>query len=240
MIQVNVQSVIETFKMGINKFNKKGAKIMFCPNCGNEVATNEQFCGKCGTSCSRNEAKELMSKKSKKKFMILAVFVVVAIVLVGIIVGAIFANNKRDIEDVAKAIVDAEFGCTSISVMEKYAEILPENYLDYLVEEGEGWLWDDKEEWIEVQFEEHSDDTEEYQSQYGEDYEYSFKIAEEKEYDEDELDDYADECSEYDINPEAAKDITIKVRVTGNGDGMDYWLDVTMIQLDGSWYLLGI
>ncbi len=209
---------------------------MFCKNCGTLINENEHFCGKCGqqTSCGNK------GFKVDKKVIAIALILIAAIVIGAIVVSFGKNSNKRDIEDVAKAIVDAEFGCTDISVIEEYAEVLPENYLDYLVEEGEGWLWDDKEEWIEVQFDEYSEDSEEYQDKYGDDYTYSFKITKEKDYNTDELLDYSEECSEFDIKPQAAKDVTIKVRVGGNGYGKDYRLEVTMIKLDGSWYLMKV
>lgn len=217
----------------------------YCNNCGNQVG-DEKFCTKCGTSTDTSNSNyqpasavqnEFSSNKKKSKGKLLIIPVVL---ILGIIIFFI-SNIGRSCDDVASAIVDAEFGCISRDVVKRYADVLPEKYFDYIVEEGKDWIWDDADGWIDYQYEEnYSDNVEKYRSKFGDDYKYSYKIIDEVEFDDEKLESYAKECSQYDITPKAAKDVTIKVRVTGNDTGSDYTIDVTMIKIGTSWYLLDI
>lgn len=217
----------------------------FCNNCGNQVG-DEKFCTKCGASIDASNSdyqsasavqNDFSSNKKKGKGKLLIIPVVL---ILGIIIFFI-SNIGRSCDDVASAIVDAEFGCTSRDVVKKYANILPENYFNYIVEEGKDWIWDDADGWIDYQYKEnYSDNVEKYRSKFGDDYKYSYKIIDEVEFDDEKLESYTKECSQYDITPKVAKDVTIKVRVTGNDTGSDYTIDVTMIKIGASWYLLDI
>ncbi len=217
----------------------------YCNNCGNQVG-DEKFCTKCGASIdvSSSEHQPVSAvqndfpsskKNGKGKLLIIPLLLILGIV------AFIVSNLGRSCDDVASAIVNAEFGCTSRDVVKKYADVLPENYFNYIVEEGKDWIWDDADGWIDYQYEEnYSDNVEKYRSKFGDDYKYSYKIIDEVEFDDEELESYTKECSQYDITPKAAKDVTIKVRVTGNDTGSDYTIDITMIKIGASWYLLDI
>lgn len=103
----------------------------------------------------------------------------------------------------------------------------------YIVEKGKDWILGDADDWIDYQYEEiYSDNVKKYRNKFGDDYKYSFKIIGEFEYDDEKLESYSDECSHYDITPNAAKYVTIKVRV--------YTIDVAMIKIGTYWYLLDI
>lgn len=209
----------------------------FCTNCGNEL-NGAKFCTKCGTENTITAEPLIKGNKKKhsiKKFVFIPIVIIIAVIVYFII------NSGRTCDEVASAVVNAEFACTSRDVVEKYADVLPESYFNYIVDEGKDWLWDDADGWIDYQYEEnYSDNADKYISKFGEDYKYSYRIVNEVEYDKDALADYADECKEYDIVPKAAKDVTIKVRVTGNDTGNDYSIEVTMIKIGNSWYLLDI
>lgn len=218
----------------------------FCTNCGNELK-GEKFCTKCGAK-NENVVNQPIAefsnigstKGNKRSFNIKNLIIIPVLLVIAIAIYFVFGSG-RTCEDVASAVVDAEFGCTSREVVAKYADVLPENYFNYIVDEGKDWLWDDADGWIDFQYEEnYSDNIDEYISKFGEDYKYSFKIVNEVDYDDEELADYADDCEDYDIVPDAAKDVTIKVRVTGNDTGNDYSIEVTMIKIGRSWYLLDI
>lgn len=211
----------------------------FCMKCGNEL-NGERFCTKCGAE-NRDMVNSTVSQNSKKHDFKLKKFIFIPIiVMVAIVVYFVF-NSGRTCDDVASAVVNAEFGCTSREVVAKYADVLPEQYFNYIVDEGKDWLWNDKEGWIDYQYEEnYSDNSDKYISRFGENYKYSYKIVDEVEYDKEALADYSDDCKEYNIVPKAAKDVTIEVRVTGNDTGNDYSLEVTMIKIGNSWYLLDI
>lgn len=218
----------------------------YCTNCGSELK-GEKFCTNCGAKneCAVNQPISEVDnigriKENKGSFNIKKLIIIPVLVVAAFAIYFIFGSGQT-CEDVASAVVDAEFGCTSRDVVAKYAKVLPENYFNYIVEEGKDWIWDDADGWIDYQYEEnYSDNIDKYISKFGEDYKYSFKIVNEIEYDEEELSNYADECEEYDIVPKAAKDVTIKVRVTGNDTGNDYSIEVTMIKVGNSWYLLDI
>lgn len=209
----------------------------YCGNCGAPHDENARVCGMCGTAFD-NVIKVKNNKRINKKIILISAAAI--IVVIGVVVGIICACNKQSVDDVAKAIVDAEFGCTSIKVIKNYAEVLPDEYLDYLIEEGEGWLWDNKKEWIEYQFEEYADDTADYYSKYGPNYKYTYRIIDEYKYDEAELFNYSRQYAQYGIIPKEIRDVTIKVRLMGGGNGNEYTLTVTMIKLGSSWYAMDI
>lgn len=219
----------------------------YCTKCGNQVG-DEKFCTKCGASIDASNSiyqpeaavkNEFPANKKKGKGKLLIIPAILILIL-GITIFFV-SNIGRSCNDVASAIVDAEFGCISRDVVKKYADVFPEKYFEYIVGEGKDWIWDDADGWIDYQYEEnYSDNVEEYRNKFGDDYKYSFKIINEVEYDAEKLESYSDECSQYDITPDAAKDVTIKVRVTGNDTGSDYTIDVTMIKIGASWYLLDI
>lgn len=220
-------------------------KTRFCSNCGAEIG-DEQYCINCGASTNNMNVSykttktftnnKTVSGKLSKKFLLI---IPIALILVCAII--LISNLGKSCEDVASAVVDVEFGCTSRKVVEKYADVLPKKYFDYIVEEGKDWLWDDADGWIDYQYEDnYSDNVDKYKSKFGDDYKYSFRITNEVEYDKEKLESYSEECKQYDITPKAAKDVTIKVRVTGNDTGSDYTIDVTMVKIGSSWYLLDI
>lgn len=218
----------------------------YCTNCGNELH-GEKFCTKCGAKNENLTVQPITEtgvgnkRQMRKRGINMKMAIIIPVLLVTATAIYFFFGSGRTCEDVASALVDVEFGCTSRDVVAKYADVLPENYFKYIVDEGKDWIWDDAEGWIDYQYEEnYSDNADKYIGRFGEDYKYSFRIIDEIEYDDDELADYADDCKDYDIVPKAAKDVTIKVRVTGNGTGNDYSMEVTMIKLGRSWYLLDI
>lgn len=218
----------------------------FCTNCGKELK-GEIFCTECGAknkSIDNQPIAELRSNaktKDGRRTFNIRKLIIIPVLLVAVFAIYFVFSSGQTCDDVASAVVDAEFGCTSRKVVAKYADVLPKKYFDYIVEEGKDWLWDDAEGWIDYQYEEnYSDNADKYIRKFGEDYKYSYRIMDEVEYDDEALADYADECEKYDIVPKAAKDVTIKVRVTGNDTGNDYSIEVTMIKIGSSWYLLDI
>lgn len=183
----------------------------------------------------QSAAGKLPFKLSKK---IIVIGAAALTVIIGIVIAIICACSTQSVDDVAKAVVDAEFGCTSVSVMKQYAKVLPDEYLDYLVEQGGGWLWDNEEEWIEYQYREYSEDTEDYMAQYGRGYRYDYRIIDEYKYESDEYYAYARNCIDYGFMPKEVRDVTIKVRATGGGYGNDYTITITVVKIGSSWYLM--
>lgn len=227
---------------------------MICNKCGIEMG-NEPFCANCGTPASApapspNTApapvvdtpvadQQSQTTAGNNKTLIIAIVAIVAVVAVIALVlvltslGGGKSDAKKLLNSYGDAIIEED--------VDLYMSVYSPTYIDYMVDDyeeyGSWYGYDDYEEFVEEYLGEY---LEELEDEYGNDLKFSFKITETKELDEDDIEDIEDEMDEeYGDNDKIEKAYEVEFEYTLKGDDDDDEDDgeMTMIQVDGEWYI---
>ncbi|MBQ8659229.1 MAG: hypothetical protein IJ475_00110 [Bacilli bacterium] len=212
--------------------------LAFCPTCGNKVeevaaaaapansqpiVNTDALKSKAGDVAgkAKNVAGDLVEKIKSDKIVLVAVVVLAAVVLfaVGSFVVKIMQPGYGVVNSYMKGMVKFD--------AEKIAKLYHEDMY------GEDKDLDDMVDSLEDSFEYYED----------EDYKFlSYKIREAEVYSEDELDDLAEELEEdYDIDEDdvqAARDYYVRYKMDADGEENLSYRSVTVVKIDGKWYLL--
>jgi uncharacterized membrane protein YvbJ len=204
--------------------------MSFCPNCGNQIADNEQFCAACGTlnpdfNASTNSipvsdaqfnpqtmqgTNPLSDNKKKLGIIVGAVFVV--LILLILMPGRGYKSTAKKF---AKAL---ETGNAKTIV-----NLLPESVIKKTIKEGD---FKNKKELIEQ--------LEDYIPDYS-DMDIKISIEEYSKCDKSDLDDIKDMYESNDLKkPSKAKVVTYSAEVDGEDSGE---ADLTLVKIGKNWYI---
>lgn len=223
---------------------------MFCGNCGTSNQDGAAFCANCGAPLVSNaqpvnaqpeyaqpafapeyaqpgyapeyapEYTPAAPKKNLKPIIIGVAVAAVAIILLIVLLGG--GNGYGSAEDAALAAVE---GAATLDIDKATSAMHPDMYDDDDVKE----------------LEESLEDAEEMYDSMGISVD-DFEVSKVKDIDEDEYDDYEDEIKdEFDIDVEITdmKKVTVSYLIEYNGGEQKNSQTVTVMEIDGDWYVYG-
>lgn len=215
--------------------------MAFCPKCGKPFEENAANCAFCGArnpevpASTNPKVNEIVNKArslNKKNIAILAGAVVV-VVLAIILISSIAGNGY-------KKAIDNFFAVTVEGDVDKLEKLAPEEFWEELEETFDVKLKDIKknvEEEFEATFESLEDD-------YGKNIKVKYKVLDKEELDEDDLDEIKDILKDsYGIAKKSVKagyEVEIEATIKGKDDEDTDEQDMTIIKIDGDWYITDI
>ena len=222
---------------------------MFCTKCGERNEEGARFCTKCGEPLSvfpygrtENMAKSAETKlkfsgsaalsiNRKKKKIIFA-----AIILVIVFAAAFFILSGRGSDKLIKEYVQASIDCDAETIWNLMPEEMRENILIEAEDEMNLYGEDEVIAYLQEMMNDAMDSVE---SLIG-DWDYTWEIVDEKDYDESELRELNQELRSNGLEgytADDAKDVTIAITVTSNGESATRTLQTTLVKIDRKWYI---
>ncbi len=224
----------------------------FCGNCGTELQDDAVFCTNCGVSIApqveetavasestpgdaavaavKKGAVAFIDKcKTDKKFLGILLGAVAGVIVIIVALCLIFGGSYE------KAI-DKYIDATYYGDMDAALEMIPGDALDEMLDAYDMT----KKEFKEQMKEEWESEEEDLEDEFGKNIKVSYKVIDEEEMDEDDLDDLKDMLKEMGVSKKSvskAYEIEVEFTIEGDDDEDTVEEDFTAVKIDGEWYL---
>ncbi len=259
-------NVSKQYLQGNQNFSlAKGDENMLCQYCGNEISDGAIFCGCCGekveaplpaadvctacgaplaagavfcTACGTRVEKKTTpnpvgSGLSKNAILgLIAGFAAAALLGLTVLLISLFGGSSE--EDVVEAYLDV----ICHADVDAYLALTPDDILEHMVDVGDHDGMDALADLIEEGLQEQLDLWEE---KYGDFESYEFEITREKEYSNKKLKRLIEQLEErysLELDITAAKELKFSFVIYFEDDTLEEDREVTLMQIDGNWYLL--
>ena len=210
--------------------------MKFCTNCGNPLGS-EKFCTKCGAKVDSVETQNKEYEKSNtfnktaRKSYGKVIKAMIGIIVVGTIIAVlILIFGGRGYKSVVKNYVDASMNADA----EEIVSLLPDKMIEYIMLDED---YKTKGEMISELDDQLESALKTVKSTIGDDYKVTYEITETKDLTGDDLEDVKDDCRKYEIEPKAAKEVTVDLKVFLDDKEKKKSITITLIKLGRSWYL---
>ena len=193
---------------------------MLCKKCGTENPDGAKYCSKCGKALNEKST----AKKNREKGIVLALCVIVAVVLL------VYTLGGRSYKKTIDTFVTSQFAVDAQSIV----ELLPEKVLDKELEEtgySKTELVEETNDSLKKQVD--------YIDQYlGDDWKLSYKMTNVEDVTGDDLNDLKSNYEDINVKVSAAKTVEVEFTLKGDETEISYSLEVSVIKVDRSWYLV--
>lgn len=211
---------------------------MFCSQCGEKIGENEKFCHKCGTPVYRKESIKkdepsgrsqttqksfATGKGNQKRIGILATAVVCVICIFAVIQLVGNGNYKTPVKVLMEGIEKQDLHKAMSVIFPKEVEKQLGVDLDSMVDILENSMLKEFTEELGV----------------GEDFSIDYKITDVEQCEKDdikEMEDRYNDALQTDIRFKDAKELEIKIVISGNSEKEENTEDVTVIKVGNKWY----
>ena len=192
---------------------------MLCKKCGTENPDGAKYCSKCGKALNEKST----AKKNREKGIVLALYVIVAVVLL------VYTLGGRSYKKTIDTFVTSQFAVDAQSIV----ELLPEKVLDKELEEtgySKTELVEETNDSLKKQVD--------YIDQYlGDDWKLSYKMTNVEDVTGDDLNDLKSNYEDINVKVSAAKTVEVEFTLKGDETEISNSLEVSVIKVDRSWYL---
>ena len=192
---------------------------MLCKKCGTENPDGAKYCSKCGKALNEKSP----AKKNREKGIVLAVWVIVAVVLL------VYTLGGRSYKKTIDTFVTSQFAVDAQSIV----ELLPEKVVDKALEET-GYS---KTELVDEANDSLKKQVDSLDQSLGDDWKLSYKMTNVEDVTDDDLDDLKSNYEDINVKVSAAKTVEVEFTLKGDETEVSNSLEISVIKVDRSWYL---